>query len=126
MDVSRINESCLLVDGVKVHSGFKLLPKDVIAITLFGHIFFRMSMDKLIDYLCSDIGRVTINHEKIHVVQAESFKLKYLTFYALYLWHWFKNLFKAGDAYENIPFEREAYANEYDFLYNETHWQSYA
>ena len=68
------------------------------------------------------------NHERIHMLQAESFKTKYFGFYCYYIGYWIKNLFKYGfnmDAYDNIPFEREAYANELNFEYNETHWRDY-
>ena len=125
MYIAYLSDTCLLVDGLKVHSSFKLLPKSYLAITLFGHVFFRMNIDKLIDFLSTEAGMETINHEKIHMLQAESFKLKYFTFYILYVWYWFTNLFKQGDAYMNIPFEKEAYANDENYFYNTTNWKSY-
>lgn len=36
----------------------------------------------------------------------------YVFFYLWYLIEWFVRLFRKGNAYKNISFEREAYANE--------------
>ena len=98
------------------------------AITLFGHVFVRKSLEALKRWLDTFSGRKMANHERIHMIQAESFKTKYFGFYCYYIGYWIKNLFKYGfniDAYYNIPFEREANANELDFDYNETHWRDY-
>lgn len=115
--------------GLKCHSKFWLLPKGFLAITLFGHIFFRLTDKEMERHLNSYSGEVTLNHEGIHVLQAKSFKTKYLGFYIYYLWYWFIGLFKYGvkkhASYINIPFEREAYRNEYDFNYKETNWRKY-
>jgi hypothetical protein len=118
-----------IVDGLKVHWGFKLLPKGFEAITLFGHIFDVREKEDLREFLDTYIGAIMVNHERIHTLQGSSFKLKYFTFYIVYLWYWIINLFKYGVknnfAYYNIPFEREAYQNETDFEYAETHWKDY-
>ena len=118
-----------LVGGLKVHWDFKLLPTGFNSITLFGHIYNVRSKEDLRSYLKTNSGKQTINHERIHMLQAESFKFKYLTFYILYIWYWFIGLFKHGckndESYNHIPFEREAYAHENDFEYNETHWKDY-
>lgn len=114
--------------GIKFHWNFKLLHRSFGAITLFGHVFIRKSKEALIKWLDTFSGRKMANHERIHTIQAESFKTKYLGFYCYYLGYWVKNLFIYGpnmDAYRNIPFEREAYANELNFEYNETHWRDY-
>lgn len=117
------------VDGLKCHWNFWLLPKRFIAITLFGHIFFNISKEEVYKYLITKKGKITLNHERIHTIQAKSFKAKYLGFYIYYLYYWIKNLFKYGVkdivAYKNIPFELEAYDKEYDFDYNETNWRKY-
>lgn len=115
-----------VINGLKCHFNFKLLPKDFLAITLFGHIFFRPSRDEVMsDY---DVDE-TLNHERIHVLQAQSFKTKYFAFYIIYLWYWIIGLFKWGcknnASYYHIPFEREAYLNETNYDYNETHWRDY-
>ena len=68
-------------NGVKFHWGFKLLPKDFVAITLFGHVFSNLSKNELEEYLSTKRGKETVNHERIHILQAKSFKLKYFTFY---------------------------------------------
>lgn len=118
-----------LADGLKVHWNFKLLPKGFEAITLFGHIYDVRSKSDLLRFLETDRGRVMVNHERIHMLQAKSFKCGYLTFYILYIWYWIKGLFKYGTknnvAYYNIPFEREAYVCELDFNYNKSLWKDY-
>ena len=46
----------------------------------------------------------------------------------LYIFYWIKNLFTIGfskKAYYEIPFEREAYQNEWDFNYKTTKWKNY-
>ena len=63
-----------LIHGVKVHWNFKLLPKGFEAITLFGHVFDVQKKDDLKAYLGTYWGRVMVNHERIHIMQAESFK----------------------------------------------------
>jgi hypothetical protein len=59
-----------------------------------------------------------INHEKIHFKQQQ--ELLILPFYILYLLHYFANRLKYKNhhqAYMNICFEQEAYANEHDMDY---------
>jgi hypothetical protein len=118
-----------LVDGLKVHWNFKLLPKGFEAITLFGHIFDVKSKDELRTFLGTYTGVVMVNHERIHTLQGKSFKLGYFTFYLLYLWYWFIGLFKYGvknnASYYHIPFEAEAYTNEQDFTYPCSEWKKY-
>jgi hypothetical protein len=114
--------------GLKFHPNFKLLHKNFGAIMLFGHIFTRKSETELRSWLNTITGQKTANHERIHVLQAKSFKLSYFTYYICYLSYWIKNLFKFGfnmSAYYNIPFEKEAYINQLDFEYNDTHWKDY-
>ena len=117
------------INGLNYHSNFFLLPKGYLAITLFGHIFFNKDKEYVENLLESYEGRIVMNHEYIHVLQAQSFKTKYLGFYVYYLWYWFIGLFKYGTkkyaSYKNIPFEREAYAHENDFWYKETNWKNY-
>jgi hypothetical protein len=118
-----------IANGLKCHWNFWLLPKDFIAITLFGHGFFNRGKEELKKYLNTGIAKQTIRHERIHVLQAESFKAKYLTFYILYLYYWVRNLFVFGCknhiAYRNIPFEREAFQNEHLQDYQISHWKDY-
>ena len=115
--------------GLKHHPNFFLLAPGFRAITLFGHIFYRMNKEQLEKYLETYSAQVTSNHERIHILQAESFKLGYFSFYCRYLAEWVRNLFvygvKDSKAYYNISFEREAYINEKNFDYNETNWKEY-
>ena len=118
-----------IVNSLKVHWNFKLLPSGFEAITLFGHIFDVRTKDDLLRFLKTSSGKVMVNHERIHTLQGKSFKLGYFTFYIVYLWYWFIGLFKYGvknnASYYHIPFEVEAYTNERDFGYEETKWREY-
>ena len=122
-------DNYFLVNNMKVHWGFKLLPNGFEAITLFGHIYDVREKDDLQYFLNTNHGMIMVNHERIHTLQAESFKLRYFTFYVLYLWYWFIGLFKYGvkdnASYYNIPFEVEAYTNELDFTYPCSEWKKY-
>lgn len=81
----------------------KLIPfEGFLAINLFGVMFVRGTW--------RDINARIINHEKIHSAQMR--ELWYLPFYILYLLEWLVRLFGKGNAYRNVSFEREAYANE--------------
>lgn len=118
-----------IANDLKCHWNFWLLPKDFIAITLFGHIFFNINKEQLREYLNNPRAARTLRHERIHVLQAQSFKTKYLAFYILYLYYWVKNLVKYGVkdhiAYRNIPFEKEAFDNQDVKDYNESKWRNY-
>ena len=115
--------------GLKIHWNFKLLPKDFEAITLFGHVYDIQKKDDLRKFLKSYSGKVMVNHERIHTLQAKTFKTRYLGFYVYYLWYWIIGLFKYGiknyASYYNIPFEREAFKNEKDFSYSASKWKDY-
>jgi len=93
-------------------------------INLFGILFARKK---------AKIDEVTINHEAIHSRQfvelmvlfaATSVFVRWwlplfapLFFYVWYAVEWLIRLFKKGDAYRNISFEREAYTHQGDFSY---------
>ncbi len=80
----------------------KIIPfKGYLAIMLFGFLFTR---DK------SRIKEPTIRHESIHARQM--WELLVIGFYLWYFIEWIIRLFRSMDAYRNISFEREAYANE--------------
>lgn len=114
--------------GLKFHANFFLLPKSFSAITLFGHVFSNKTKEALKKYLNSYYGKKMANHERIHILQSKTFKTRYFGFYCYYLAYWVKNLFKYGfniNAYRNIPFEKEAYENERNFEYKESHWRDY-
>lgn len=72
------------------------------AINLFGVLFVRR-----------DSGAMTpsnFQHEAIHTAQMK--ELLYVLFYLIYFAEWIVRLFMKGNAYRNISFEKEAYANQ--------------
>lgn len=80
------------------------------AINLFGIIFKRKDTKPM--------AKKDINHENIHTTQMK--ELLYIPFYIIYLleYIYWLLLFKNFNlAYRCISFEREAYANEYNFKY---------
>jgi hypothetical protein len=87
-----------------------LTPRGFRGLTLFPFVFMADKDDKL--------NAIFINHEKIHIRQ--QLELLILPFYILYFleflvrWFQYKDKF---EAYKNISFEREAYANEKDLNY---------
>lgn len=115
--------------GIKFHSDFKLLFKGYSMITLFGNVYTNKSYDKLYKWLNTDSGLRVARHERIHIIQAESFKTKYLGFYAYYIGYWIKNLFKYKfnwhKAYREIPFEKEAFTNQFRCDFEKTNWKFY-
>lgn len=115
--------------NLSVHANFWLLPKGFLAITLFGHIFFRFSKPELDHFLSTPSAQRIMHHEFIHVLQARSFKTRYLGFYLFYLYYHVKGCFRYGfrnrAAYFHNPFEREAYAHDADADYLTTHWRDY-
>ena len=84
-----------------------LIPfKGFKAINLFGVLFVRKG--------CT-VDDGTLNHERIHTAQMR--EMLYVFFYLRYLVEWIVRLFGKGNAYRNISFEKEAYANESDLGY---------
>ncbi len=88
-----------------------ILPvKGFTAINLFGVIFARKEYKPLSSRI--------LNHENIHNVQMK--ELLFVGFCLLYVIDWIILLFKrknAKEAYRNIRFEKEAYANDNDLHY---------
>ena len=78
------------------------------AINLFGVLFVRGN---------AIIDKKILNHEKIHTAQIK--EMLYIFFYVWYVIEWLIRLPK-GNAYRNISFEREAYANANNLTYLET------
>lgn len=65
-----------------------------------------------------EMSEITINHEKIHLKQQA--ELLILPFYILYIGFWAWGKLRGKDnhtAYLDIPFEREAYANQENTSY---------
>lgn len=81
--------------------------KGFCAINLFGVLFIRPEV--------KEISRITLNHEEIHTAQMK--ELGYVLFYLIYVVEWLVRLFKPGNAYRNISFEKEAYTHQYDIAY---------
>jgi len=87
----------------------KYIPfKGFRAINLFGVLFVRGN---------ARLSEKTLNHEKIHTSQIK--EMLYVFFYVWYVIEWFIRL-PFGNAYRNISFEREAYANDDNSTYLET------
>ena len=89
------------------------------AITLYPFIICR-----------GELSETIRNHEIIHLHQQRELWL--IGFYTLYVLYWIKGLFKTKSfhkAYMEIPFEKEAYANENNFVYPATRkkhaWKNY-
>ena len=79
------------------------------AINLFGVCFVREGYT---------MPPHSINHEKIHTAQMR--ELWYIGFYILYFLEWiYRLVFHTRTAYRGISFEREAFANQYDYSYLE-------
>lgn len=80
--------------------------KGFAAINLFGILFVRKE---------ANITEQMINHESIHTAQMK--EMLYVPFYLWYIVEWIIRLFMKGNAYRNISFEKEAYANEDNLNY---------
>ena len=110
----------------KIHSCTWFPPKGYVAITLFNHIIFKGTKEYVEELLQTHYGKTIVNHERIHVIQGET--LGWLKFYILYLYYYIENRrqgYSHNVAYHRIPFEAEAFANEENFSYSDTHWESY-
>lgn len=85
----------IIYNNIIPFKGFK-------AINICGIVFVRKDVSRMtwIDY----------NHEKIHTEQMK--EMLYIFFYLWYLIEWIIRLFRKGNAYRNISFEREAYTYE--------------
>lgn len=89
----------------------RLIPKGI-CVNLFGSYWARD---------ISWIDKYVINHERIHTAQQR--ELLFVPFYILYVIEWLVRLVQfrnRHEAYMNISFEREAYANgdNLDYLPN--------
>ena len=91
-----------------------------LGINLFGVLFVRKN---LWQKKSEEKRKVTFNHESIHTAQMK--ELGYLFFYIIYFLEWIGRLFVNGsEAYDNISFEKEAYAKQSDddYLKNRKHF----
>ena len=106
----------------------KFIPfPDFRAVNLFGVLFVRGARP---------LTKVTLNHESIHSRQFVELMVLFavatvfirwwlpvfapFAFYVWYIVEWLIRLLKKGNAYRNISFEREAYANEKNTEYLKT------
>jgi len=109
-------------------------PKGYEAITLFGTVFTRAQ--NLVDLINDRYGAL-LNHEQIHLRQAQSCHNSWILFYIRYGWYWLracrmrKKMKNSG--YWLNPFEMEAYKNDHDLHYLDqfgqkgaTGWRKYA
>lgn len=84
-----------------------ILPfKGFTAINLLGMLFVHPGV-----YLSDEL----MNHERIHTAQQR--EMLYVFFYLVYVVEWLVRLTMRGNAYRNISFEREAYANQRNLAY---------
>jgi len=88
------------------------------AINLLGVLFVHPGV-----YLSNEM----MNHERIHTAQQR--EMLFVFFYLAYLIEWLVRLPMRGNAYRNISFEREAYANQRNLDYLHTRrpyaWRHY-
>lgn len=88
------------------------------AINLMGVLFVHHGV-----YLSHEM----INHERIHTAQQR--EMLFVFFFLAYVVEWMIRLPMRGNAYHNISFEREAYANQrnLDYLHHRRHyaWRFY-
>ena len=87
-----------------------LPPKGFVAINICGIVFARQSFNPL--------SKRTKRHEAIHTHQMV--ELLFVVFYLWYGIEWIARLIQyrnKNEAYRNISFEREAYANDNDTNY---------
>ena len=88
------------------------------AINLLGVLFVHHGV-----YLSNEM----MNHERIHTAQQR--EMLYVFFYIAYVLEWLVRQPMRGNAYRNLTFEREAYANQrnLDYLHHRPHyaWRRY-
>ena len=95
-----------------------LIPKGYRGMAVFPFVLMKYDLDKA--------NMIFVNHEKIHLKQQ-----KEMLILPFFIWYFLEYLIRliqyknAALAYQNISFEREAYANETDFNYlkNRTFFQ---
>lgn len=96
-------------------------PKGYLAITWFGKIVINKKNKEYWEKYPDILKNKTINHERIHIRQAEKTHNSWFCFYCKYIWVWLKTFvlsgFKNSIAYYCNPFEVEAYLNETNRFY---------
>lgn len=113
---NRVSLWCPTVNNVRSKNTYMIVVfkhffrKNYVGLTLWPFIIVREDVHKE--------DAVLINHERIHLKQ--QLELLILPFYLWYFAEWsLRTLWYLDSyrAYQNISFEREAYANERDFDY---------
>ena len=87
------------------------------AINLFGFVFIKKNYKQALVNNPERYNRL-VRHEAIHTAQGKY--LLWIFFYIFYFIEWLIRLVQYREftaAYNNISFEREAYANEHDINY---------
>ena len=109
---------CCTFAAVKIVRTTILPFKGFTAINLLGMLFVHPGV-----YLSDEL----MNHERIHTAQQR--EMLFVFFYLAYIIEWLVRLPMRGNAYRNISFEREAYANQRNlhYLENRPHyvWRHY-
>lgn len=100
------SDSCCTFATVKIVRTSILPFKGFTAINLLGMLFVHPGV-----YLSDEL----MNHERIHTAQQR--EMLYVFFYVVYVVEWLVRLTMRGNAYRNISFEREAYANQRNLAY---------
>ena len=98
-------KSCIFA-AVKIVRTSILPFKGFTAINLLGMLFVHPGV-----YLSDEL----MNHERIHTAQQR--EMLFVFFYIVYTLEWLVRLTMRGNAYKNISFEREAYANQRNMNY---------
>lgn len=97
---------------------FWLLGKNTIGLAFYPYIFLNKPYFESILFFKESKLAQTERHERIHIRQQQ--ELFVIPFYVLYFLFYFINIFKKVDSYRNIPFEKEAYANDDNLEYLKT------
>ena len=113
-----IPEKCCTFAAVKIVRNTILPFKGFTAVNLMGVLFVRPGV-----YLSNEL----MNHERIHSAQQR--EMLFVFFFIAYFFEWMIRLPMRGNAYRNISFEREAYANQRNMNYLKTRplyaWRRY-
>ena len=105
---AELRKKCCTFVAVKIVRTTILPFRGFTAINLLGVLFVHPGV-----YLSNEM----MNHERIHSAQQR--EMLFVFFYIAYLLEWLVRLPMRGNAYRNISFEREAYANQRNLHYLE-------
>lgn len=117
-DMTGVSEKSCTFVAMKIIRTSILPFKGFTAINLMGILFVHPGV-----YLSSEM----MNHERIHSAQQR--EMLFVFFFIVYVAEWLVRLNMRGNAYRNISFEREAYANQRNLNYLKTRplfaWRRY-